>query len=51
MIRVDDTSIYSAISWEQMTAMLPRLKMAWETLQRAPVRAGIPRLGPAAGDL
>ena len=34
MIRVDDTSIYSAISREQMTAMLPRLKMAWETLQK-----------------
>ena len=34
MIRVDDTSIYSTISREQMTTMVPRLKVAWETLQK-----------------
>ena len=34
MIRVDDTSIYNTISREQMTTMVPRLKVAWETLQK-----------------
>ena len=34
MIRVDDTSIYNAISREQVAAMEPRLKVAWETLQK-----------------
>ncbi len=34
MIRVDDTSIYNTISRERMTTMVPRLKVAWETLQK-----------------
>lgn len=33
MIKVDDTSIYSAIQREQVVALEPRLRTAWETLQ------------------
>ena len=34
MIKVDDTSVYSTITREQVTAMEPQLKAAWETLQK-----------------
>ena len=34
MIKVDDTAVYGAIQWEQVAAMDPRLKVAWETLQK-----------------
>lgn len=34
MIKVDDTSVYSTITREHVTAMEPQLKAAWETLQK-----------------